>query len=79
MREFTVDGRAFALVRGSDIDRDGMYLELVEAGERSGIAELFYSDKHHNFVLSTFGNDVPLEAIETLIDQGRKSLPAKTA
>ncbi|MCA1198529.1 hypothetical protein K9B35_11155 [Sphingomonas sp. R647] len=79
MSEFTVDGRAFTLVRGSDIDRDGMYLELSEAGGRSGIAELFYSDAHRNFVLSTFGDDIPLEAIEMLIAQGRKSLPAKSA
>jgi hypothetical protein len=77
--EFAVDGRAFTLVRGSDIDRDGMYLELSEEGGRSRIAELFYSDAHRNFVLNTFGNDVPLEAIEMLIDQGRKSLPAKLA
>ena len=54
----------FQTVRGSDINRDGMYLELSEHGGKQGVAEMFYSHATGKFILNTYGNDVPLEAIE---------------
>jgi len=70
-----VDNRQFELVRGSDVDRDGMYLEMSEVGGGSGIAEVFYSDQTCRFVLNTFGNDIPLEAIEWIAAQAKILLP----
>ena len=72
----SVDNRKFELVRGSDVDRDGMYLEMSEVGGGAGIAEILYSDQTRKFVLNTFGNDIPLEAVEWIIAQAKAMLPA---
>lgn len=74
----TVGERSFRAVRGSDIIRDGMYLELSEEGGKQRIAEVFFSDERDEFILNTFGNDVPLEAIEWLAAEARLSLPSET-
>ena len=70
-----IDGQSYTLVRGSDIDRDGMYLELLREGKRGEIAEVFYADATGEFSITTFENSVPLAAIEWLIEQARASLP----
>ncbi len=36
--------RRFSVVRGSDVERDGMFLELAEAGSSFPLIEAFYSD-----------------------------------
>lgn len=67
----------YKLTRGSDIIRDGMFLELTEAGTSPvrQIAEVFYSDITHEFFLTCYEQNVPLEAIEKLISEAKKSLP----
>ncbi|MEO7688566.1 MAG: hypothetical protein ABIS51_04715 [Sphingomonas sp.] len=52
-----------------------MYLELAEIGRDEGIAEIFYSDQTGDFVLNTFGNDLPLPLVEWLIERAREALP----
>jgi len=52
-----------------------MYLEMNEVGGKAGIAEVFYADGSREFVLNTFGNDVPLEAIEWMIVKAKTALP----
>lgn len=71
------DGIEYKLARGSDIVRDGMYLELTMANTDPvlQIAEVFYSDVTHQFTLTCFEPNIPLEAIETLIEQAKKLLP----
>lgn len=71
----TIGKRNYNLVRGSDVVRDGMYLELSQEGGKTGIAEVFFSDETSEFVLNTFGNDVPLETIEWMVGKARESLP----
>ncbi|HGI5213075.1 TPA: hypothetical protein ACJTPC_001084 [Providencia alcalifaciens] len=63
--------------RGSDIVRDGMYLELTMANTDPvlQLAEVFYSDVTHQFTLTCFEPNIPLEIIETLIEQAKKLLP----
>ena len=68
--------RTFETVRGSDIGRDGMYLELSETGGEQGIAEIFYSDQTGDFTVNTFGNDIPLEVIEWMVVRARQDLSA---
>ena len=68
--------RTFETVRGSDIHRDGMYLELSETGGEQGIAEIFYSDQTGDFTVNTFGNDIPLEVIEWMVVRARQDLSA---
>ena len=64
----------FKVIMGSDVQRDGMYLELsLEGG--SDLAEVFYSDTTHTFSLTLFEPAVPLEAVEWLISEARRRLP----
>ncbi|WP_127957649.1 hypothetical protein [Serratia microhaemolytica] len=69
----------YMLTRGSDIHRDGMYLELSEAGTSPlrQLAEVFYSDVTHQFFLTCYEEDLPLDVIEWLISEAKKSLTAK--
>ena len=71
----TFGQRSFTTVRGSDVHRNGMYLELGEIGGKQGLAEVFFSDSTSGFTLNTFDNDVPLEVIEWLAAQAHLSLP----
>lgn len=67
----------YNLTRGSDVIRDGMYLELSEAGASPlrQIAEVFYSDVTHEFSFSCYEGYIPLEEIEKLIHEAKKLLP----
>ncbi|APC11845.1 MULTISPECIES: hypothetical protein [Providencia] len=71
------DDTEYELSRGSDIVRDGMYLELTMANTDPvlQLAEVFYSDVTHQFTLTCFEPNIPLEVIETLIEQAKKLLP----
>ncbi|GAA3888004.1 hypothetical protein GCM10022276_03880 [Sphingomonas limnosediminicola] len=68
-------GQRYSLIRGSDVDRDGMYLELRRDGDPDEVAEVFYSDETGEFSLTTLHNAVPLVAIEWLIERSRELLP----
>lgn len=47
---------------GSDVQRDGMFLELFSEG--SGVcAEAFYNDGTKNFSLSLFKKSLPMDAV----------------
>ncbi|HAF6280021.1 TPA: hypothetical protein G9F26_004226 [Salmonella enterica] len=67
----------FELIRGSDVLRDGMYLELYvsEASPLRQVAEVFYSDVTQEFFLTCYEDNIPLEAVEKLISKARISLP----
>ena len=71
------NGIEYEFGRGSDIVRDGMYLELTMANTDPvlQLAEVFYSDVTHQFTLTCFEPNIPLEIIETLIEQAKKLLP----
>jgi hypothetical protein len=67
----------YRLTRGSDIARDGMFLEadLVGAPNRRTVAEVFYSDVTGKFTVTLFEESVPAELLEFLIADARKCLP----
>ena len=57
----------------SDVIRDGLGCELTtEAGDV--VAEVFRCDANRSVVVTTFGHDVPLDAMERLIAFARKRL-----
>ncbi len=62
---------------GSDVQRDGMYLELSDGViEHAALAEVFYEDSNGQMTLATFDNArVPLEVVEWLISEARRRLP----
>ncbi|WP_272913666.1 hypothetical protein [Sinorhizobium arboris] len=39
MEAIEIDGRRFRLIRGSDVQRDGMYLELSDTDAQKALAE----------------------------------------
>ena len=64
----------YAAVRGSDIERDGMFLEIMDRDMRP-VAEIFYSDGVGRMSLTTFRADLPVEVVEWMIDHARRLLP----
>lgn len=71
------NGIEYELTRGSDIVRDGMFLELTMAKTNPvlQLAEVFYSDVTHQFTVTCYEPNISLEVIETLIEQAKKLLP----
>jgi hypothetical protein len=59
------------LMNASDIIRDGLGVELVDESNQT-IAEVFRSDSTQTVVVNTFGNDIPLDAMEELLSYARK-------
>jgi hypothetical protein len=65
----------YRLVRSSDLERDGMTLELVEAaGGEELAAEVFASDRDRTLTLTTFGGPVDVAVVEALIEEARMRL-----
>ena len=71
----------YEMRRGSDVLRDGMYLELSvsETSPLRQVAEIFFSDITHEFFLTCYGENIPLEVIEELISKARTSLPPEVS
>ena len=69
----------YRTLRGSDVQRDGMYLELIEHQTGNAVAEVFYSDASGSMSISVFQPEIPLEAIERLIERARHELPPSDA
>jgi hypothetical protein len=49
--------------RCSDIDRDGIFLELIDAESGNEVAEVFYSDITKKMQITLYAADLPLEAV----------------
>ena len=64
---------------GSDVaDRDGMYLELNDGSmETMPLGEVFYSDIDGSMTATTYGNDLPLDAVEWMIAEAKRRLPPR--
>ena len=65
----------FKTLLGSDIHRDGRYLELIELESGDEVAEVFYADEEKKMTISIFKGDMPLEVIEALIAKAKLDLP----
>ena len=74
-------GAHYTTLMASDIQRDGMGLELhwKVDGQDTVVAEIFYSDANHTMTFNTFDCDVPLELIEELIVEAKRRLPPRAA
>lgn len=73
------DGQEYALRVGSDIIRDGMYIEVSDKPDGfKEILEIFYSDVSHRMSVTLYKPDVPLEVVEWAISIARERLPVKT-
>lgn len=69
----------YTYVMGSDLMRDGMYLELevADAPIEKGppLAKVFYSDVDGSMTFTSWAPDLPLEVVEWLIQEARRRLP----
>lgn len=65
----------YRTVRVSDIQRDGMYLELIDDETGDEVAEVFYSDVTHEMTITVFRWDLPLRAVELFIERAKHELP----
>ncbi|NRP69501.1 hypothetical protein ILFOPFJJ_00367 [Ensifer psoraleae] len=74
MMEFA--GRHFLLTHGSDVQRDGMYVEVSEqiSGGTHVVLEVFYWDQDGRMTFSAFCEDLPLELIEFAAQAARERL-----
>ena len=66
-------GQSYWVTVGSDIQRDGMYLE-VEDGEKAVLAEVFYSDRDDSMTFTGYRAGLPLPLIEWLIAHAKERL-----
>lgn len=63
----------------SDIDRDGMFLEVSKADNRADVLlEIFYSDQTHSMTITLFKSDAPLEVVELAISTAKERLPPES-
>ena len=67
----------YRYVRGSDLVRDEMFLELVEGGTDplQQLACIFYSEESKGFTLDYFDDSVPSEVLEAFVDAAVELLP----
>ena len=75
------DGRPYELVYGSDIQRDGVYLELsdVSRDDPVVIVDAFRWDPDGRITFSAYREDVPFEIVEWFTAEVRRRLaPAIT-
>lgn len=70
-----IAGQNFRAVVGSDLERDGMFLEVTDA-DNALVAVLFYSDRDKRMTLTAHRPDVPLPLIEWMIGEGKERLPS---
>jgi hypothetical protein len=76
----TFDGHPYELLFGSDVQRDGVYLELNDVSGATPVAVLFafYSDADGRMTFSAYREDVPFGAVEWFIAEARRRLPSVT-
>ena len=73
------NGVEYGYVLGSDLVRDGMYVEVSGIqNEVPAILEIFYSDTTHAMTVSLYMMDIPLEVIEWAIAVAKERLPTST-
>jgi hypothetical protein len=69
----------FQTARGSDVHRNGMYLEVIDEGTGDEVAEIFYSDVTGEMTVSVFRAELPLQVVEALIERAKRELPPRPA
>jgi hypothetical protein len=71
--------RKFDIVIGSDLQRDGMYCELLEVKQSKKVylGEIFFSDIDQSFLSSFNDINIPLDILEWFINTSKKRLIPK--
>ena len=72
-----VAGRNYELVCGSDIDRDGMFLEAWQ-DVKTLVLEAFFSDADGSFTFTAHQEGLPFGLVELFVAEARRRLPPVT-
>ncbi|CDX47068.1 conserved hypothetical protein [Mesorhizobium sp. ORS 3359] len=67
-------GRTYEATIGSDVQRNGMYLELADQHQRI-VGEIFFSDVDGKMTVTLSQPEVPLEVVEWMIARAKVRLP----
>ncbi len=67
-------GSGYQFLMGSDIERDGMFMEMLDASGAC-VAEFFYSDATHRMVVTLGQQGLPIEAVQELLSRSKLQLP----
>ena len=67
-------GRTYAATIGSDVQRDGMYLELADQ-DGHVVGEIFFSDVDGKMAITLYQPGVPVEVVEWMISIAKVRLP----
>ena len=72
-----IEGHEYSVLMGSDLERDGMYLELYDGADACGspVAECFYSDLDGSMSITEYQRGVARAALEWLSEEGARRLP----
>lgn len=66
--DFHLKGHTYKLLIGSDIIRDGMYLEVENpVDDVNPLFDIFYSDQTDELFITAFKENIPLEVMEWAI------------
>jgi hypothetical protein len=66
-------GQRYSVTVGSDIQRDGMYLE-VEDDAKAVLAEVFFHDRDRTMTFTSYQSDLPLPLVKWMIDHAKERL-----
>jgi len=70
-------GQNYEATIGSDVQRDGMYLELVDQYKHI-VGEIFFSDVNEEMSITLCQPGVPIEVVEWMIARAKVRLPSTT-
>lgn len=69
-----LDGHLFTTMMGSDLQRDGMFLELQTSTSSFPLMEAFHCDDDSSFAVTGFGQSVPISVVEQFLVEARQRL-----
>ncbi|ESQ78196.1 hypothetical protein [Asticcacaulis sp. YBE204] len=73
-------GKTYRCVVGSDVIRDGMYIEVsIDGDDSDPLIEIFYSDVTHDLSVTVFQPDIALAVLEWAISVARERLLPSSA
>lgn len=72
--KFLFEDREYHFQIGSDLQRDGVFLEVAETEVGPEMFDIFYSDQSHRMIFTAFQPDIPLELIEWAIAMAKARL-----
>lgn len=75
------DGRRYEVLLGSDVQNDGMYLEMsdVTDGAPEVVLFAFYSDSDGHMTFSAYREELPFAAVEWFLSEAKQRLSPVTA